>query len=95
MANVEIYTKDWCGYSARAKVFLDAKGVPYTDIDVTSDTDRELEMRARAGRTSVPQIFLNGRHLGGHDDLMALAQSGELDSLLEESEQRAGYASAA
>ncbi|MDJ0938466.1 MAG: glutaredoxin 3 [Woeseiaceae bacterium] len=82
MPVTEIYFKDWCPYSQRALQLLDAKGVDYTAIDVTNDGDKELEMRARAGRTSVPQIFVDDRHLGGFDDINALDRAGELDPIL-------------
>ena len=82
MTKTEIYFKDWCPYSRRALALLDSKGVDYTAIDVTHDTARESEMRLRAGRTSVPQIFVDDRHLGGFDDINALDQQGELDAIL-------------
>ena len=87
MTKTEIYFKSWCPYSRRALMLLDAKGVEYTAIDLTDDSDKqvrrqELEMRERAGRTSVPQIFIDGRHIGGYDDLDALDAAGELDPLL-------------
>jgi glutaredoxin 3 len=81
MKTTEIYFKDWCPYSQRALALLDEKGVDYTAIDVTNDIERELEMRERAGRTSVPQIFIDGKHIGGFDDLHAMDLAGELDSL--------------
>ena len=65
MTHTEIYFKTWCPYSRRALRLLDRKGVNYTAIDVTDDVVRELEMRERAGRTSVPQIFIGDRHVGG------------------------------
>lgn len=82
MAKVEIYTKSWCGYSVRAKALLDAKGVAYTDIDITSDQDTEREMIERAKAHTVPQIFIDGHGIGGYDELSALDARGELDSLL-------------
>jgi glutaredoxin 3 len=82
MARTEIYFKTWCPYSRRALALLDAKGIDYTAIDVTNDTARELEMRERAGRTSVPQVFVDDRHLGGFDDIHALDRAGELDAIL-------------
>lgn len=83
MAHTEIYYKDWCPYSRRALALLTRKGVAFDAIDLTDDAgDREREMRERSGRTTVPQIFINGRHVGGFDDLSALEQSGELDRLL-------------
>ncbi len=83
MAQVEIYTKDWCGYCARAKRLLTERGVTYAETDVGSDDARREEMIARAsGRTTVPQIFIDGQHVGGCDDLFALDAKGELDVLL-------------
>lgn len=84
MAQVEIYSSPWCGYCGRAKSLLDRKGVRYTDIDVDADTARRQEMTQRAGgRTSVPQIFIDGRHIGGCDELHALERAQKLDPLLE------------
>jgi glutaredoxin 3 len=83
MANIEIYFKSWCPYSQRALALLNRKGVTYTAIDLTHDADeQEQRMRERAGRTSVPQIFADGRHLGGYDDIALLDAKGELDPLL-------------
>ncbi len=82
MSKVEIYTKSWCPYCARAKQHLTDKGIVFDEIDVTTDTDREAEMRDRAGRHTVPQIFIDGQHVGGSDDLIAADRSGRLDSLL-------------
>ncbi|BBK36223.1 glutaredoxin 3 [Allostella sp. ATCC 35155] len=84
MAQVEIYSSPWCGYCARAKSLLDRKGVQYVEIDVDADTKRRQEMTQRAGgRTSVPQIFIDGRHVGGCDDIFALDRAQKLDPLLE------------
>lgn len=82
MANVEIYTKSWCHFCARAKNHLDRKGVVYQEIDVTTDAMRELEMVNRSGRHTVPQIFVDGYHLGGSDDLLDADRSGRFDQLL-------------
>ena len=83
MAYTEIYFKDWCPYSQRALALLTRKGVVFEAIDITHDADdREQEMRERSGRTSVPQIFIDGHHVGGYDDLAALDQAGGLDRLL-------------
>ena len=82
MNAVEIYTKDYCPYCRRAKALLDAKGVPYTEIDITHDPEGQRTMRARSGRRTVPQVFIGGRPVGGSDDLAALADSGDLDRLL-------------
>ncbi|KAF0105815.1 MAG: glutaredoxin 3 [Rhodospirillaceae bacterium] len=82
MAKIEIYTTPFCGYCARAKSLLDSKGAEYEETDVMMDDKKRTEMRARANRTTVPQIFINGQHIGGSDDLAALEQAGRLDALL-------------
>jgi glutaredoxin 3 len=83
MAQVEIYTADLCPYCARAKRLLVSKGVSYQEIDVTMDASKRASMTQRAGgRRTVPQIFINGQHVGGCDDLHALDAAGKLDPLL-------------
>lgn len=83
MATVEIYTKAWCPYCTRAKRLLDDKGVAYTEYDITMGGPQRTEMIQRAGGGStVPQIFIDGRHVGGSDDLAALERQGKLDPLL-------------
>ena len=83
MAKVEIYTKAFCGYCARAKALLDAKGVDYEEHDLTMGGPKRQEMLERApGSTTVPQVFIGGKHVGGSDDLAALDRRGELDALL-------------
>lgn len=83
MPDITIYTTALCGYCRRAKALLDAKGAPYTEIDVSFDAEKRAEMtRLSGGRRTVPQIFIGGRHIGGSDDLYALEEKGELDSLL-------------
>ena len=89
MAKVEIYTKDWCPYSTRAKTDLQQKGVSYEEIDVTHDPIREQEMVKRSGRKTVPQIFIDNYHLGGSDDLRIAEASGALDDLLSSRNQAA------
>lgn len=88
MPKVEIYTKDWCPYCDRAKALLQSRDVEYTEIDVTNDTAREVEMVDRAKRRSVPQIFIDDLHVGGSDELAALANRGELDELLQDGADR-------
>lgn len=83
MANVIIYTKDYCPYCKRAKALLQQKGVKFEEIDVTNDEALQKEMIKRSGRTTVPEIFINGKHIGGCDDLFELDEKGELDKLLE------------
>jgi glutaredoxin 3 len=73
----------FCGYCARAKALLDRKGVSYENIDVLEDTSKRDEVGARArGRTTVPQIFIDGAYIGGSDELVALDRAGKLDALL-------------
>ena len=85
MAKTEIYFTNWCPYCHQAKALLDRKGVDYVGIDLTSANAEEIqEMRERSGRTSVPQIFIGDRHVGGFDDLAALERAGDLDALLKE-----------
>lgn len=82
-AKVEIYSSPFCGYCARAKALLSRKGVDYVEYDVDAESSLRAEMRTRAGgRTSVPQIFIDGRHVGGCDDIHALDAAGGLDPLL-------------
>ncbi len=84
MAKVEMYTTMWCPYCARARALLDKKGVPYTDVDIMDEPGRRDEMIRRAhGRTTVPQIFIDGEHIGGCDDMVALDRQGLLDHKLE------------
>ncbi len=82
MAKIEIYTTPFCGYCARAKGLLDRKGAAYEEMDVMMDEKKRAEMRERSRRTTVPQIFINGQHIGGSDELAALEQAGKLDPLL-------------
>ena len=83
MAKVEIYTKAFCPYCTRAMRLLASKGVEPGEIDITMGGPRRAEMLGRAnGRTTVPQVFIDGRHIGGSDDLAALDARGGLDPLL-------------
>lgn len=83
MARIEVYSSYFCPYCARAKALLERKGVPFEDIDLLEQPNRRAEMVERAGgRTSVPQIFINGEHVGGCDDLHALDKAGQLDAKL-------------
>ena len=82
MAKIEIYTTPFCGYCARAKGLLDQKGAAYEEMDVMMDENKRTEMRERSKRSTVPQIFINGQHIGGSDELAALEQAGKLDALL-------------
>ena len=83
MSQVEIYVKMGCSYCTRAVRLLDAKGIAYETVNVDFGGEKKAEMVQRAnGRTTVPQIFIGGKHIGGCDDLMALESRGELDRML-------------
>ncbi|HQQ62766.1 MAG TPA: glutaredoxin 3 [Pseudomonadales bacterium] len=82
MPGVVIYSSDYCPYCRRAKSLLQKKGVAFDEICVDGRPDLRAEMTARAGRTTVPQIWINQQHVGGCDELHALEYSGELDTLL-------------
>ena len=79
---VVIYSTLLCPYCHRAKALLRKKGVAFTEIDVGMDLEKRDEMTKRAGRHTVPQIFVGDKHVGGCDDLHALDEEGKLDSLL-------------
>ncbi len=83
MKTVEIYTTRTCPYCIAAKGLLTKKSVPFTEIDVGADPALRQTMTARAdGRRSVPQVFIDGKGIGGCDDLHALEKSGKLDAML-------------
>lgn len=83
MSKIEIYTKFLCPYCTRAKALLTGKGVAFEEHDVSMGGPLRTEMVERAGgRMTVPQIFIDGRHIGGSDDLAALERAGKLDPLL-------------
>lgn len=79
---ITVYSTPFCGYCAAAKRLLDRKRVEYEEIDVAFDPELRRVMVERAGRTTVPQIFIGDTHVGGFDDLYALDSRGELDALL-------------
>lgn len=80
---VEIYTWTTCPYCIRAKALLDSKGVKYTEYNITGDHEARKKMIERTGGPdSVPQIFINGKHYGGCDDIHALDAKGQLDPVL-------------
>ncbi len=83
MPSIEIYTSPLCGYCSRAKKLLAGKGVEFNEINVLGDSQMRDEMAQRAGGDcKVPQIFVDGEHVGGCDELAALEESGRLDELL-------------
>lgn len=79
---VVMYLKSWCPYCQRARELLRSKQVSVEEIDIESQPQRREEMIRRSGRTTVPQIFIGERHVGGCDDLLALNAAGGLDPLL-------------
>ena len=83
MANVEIYTKYTCGYCAMAKRLLASKDVSFSETDILKHPEKRAEMIQRSGgRQTVPQVFIDGQHIGGFDDLSGLEMAGRLDPLL-------------
>ena len=84
MPDIDVYTQDWCPYCARAVNLLQGKGVAFREINAPQGSQERAESVRRAGgRTSVPQIFIGGTHIGGCDDLVALDRAGKLDPLLQ------------
>lgn len=82
MAQVVIYTTNYCPYCTAAKALLRSKNVSFDEIDVTSDQLRRGEMEQRSQRRTVPQIFIDGKPIGGYDEARDLDANGELDRLL-------------
>ena len=83
MAVIEIYSSVWCPFCYRAKRLLEQKGVDYQEIEVSDNPNLKREMLSRSdGRYTVPQIFIDGKGIGGSDELVALDQNGELDAML-------------
>lgn len=83
-AEILMYRTPYCGYCIRAKALLEKKGVPFVEIDVSSDTAKRRWLMEVTGRSTVPQIFINGRPVGGCDDIYELERRGKLDELLRE-----------
>lgn len=83
MASVTIYTRQFCSYCAAAKRLLTSKGVAFTEHDATGLPELRQEMISKAnGASTFPQVFINGQHVGGSDDLHALEREGKLDPML-------------
>jgi len=82
LARIQIYATSWCPYCQMAKRLLKGKGQPWQEVDVEAEPERRREMIERSGRTTVPQIWIDNRHIGGFEDLSRLDASGELDRLL-------------
>ncbi|MBQ0822572.1 glutaredoxin 3 [Microvirga terrae] len=84
MPSITIYTKSWCPYCSAAKKLLGEKGVAFTEIDIEKKPEARAEMIQRAnGRSTVPQVFIGEKHVGGCDDLYALDDRGQLEPLLQ------------
>jgi len=81
MARVEVYSTAACGFCVRAKRLLEQRGIPYEDFDVGADDNLRADVMERSGRRTVPQIFIDGRSIGGYEELRALDASGQLASL--------------
>jgi glutaredoxin 3 len=82
-AKVQMYATSWCPYCARARQLLEDKGAVLEEIDIETRPEARREMVARSGRSTVPQIFIAGTHVGGCDDLLDLEARGGLDNLLQ------------
>jgi glutaredoxin 3 len=83
MPEIIVYTKDYCPYCHAAKDLLRKKGATFTEVDIQKHPERRAEMIQKAGgRSTVPQIFIGGRHVGGCDDIHALDSAGKLDPML-------------
>jgi glutaredoxin 3 len=83
MAHIEIYSTQICPYCVQAKSLLKRKGASFEEIDISDSEElRQIMMEKAGGRRTVPQIFINGQHIGGYDDLAALDRRGGLDPLL-------------
>ena len=81
---VVMYATSWCPYCARARALLSSKGVAFKEIDIEAQPGERDDMIRRSGRTTVPQIFIGERHIGGSDELQELEEAGGLDPLLQQ-----------
>jgi glutaredoxin 3 len=84
MPNVRVYTTSYCGYCTRAKKLLEARGIPFSEVDVTGDADARAFLVKATGRRTVPQIFIDDTAIGGWEELVVLDRSGELKKRLGE-----------
>lgn len=84
MANVVVYSSDYCPYCIRAKQLLNNKNIAFEEINVDGEPEIRQQMTEKSGRHTVPQVFINGAAIGGCDDLYALEATGQLDKLLTE-----------
>ncbi|WP_017445696.1 glutaredoxin [Gayadomonas joobiniege] len=79
--NIEIYSKGYCPFCKRTKATLKTLGLPFKEFDITSDAEKAKEMRSRSGRRTVPQVFINGKHIGGSDEFHHALDNGLLKEL--------------
>lgn len=85
MTRVEVFSGPYCPYCDKAKALLNKKNIAFEEFNVKSDEVKLSEMLERSnGRKTIPQIFINGQHIGGCDDLYALDGAGKLDALLKD-----------
>jgi glutaredoxin 3 len=82
LADITIYTRQMCSYCSAAKALLTQKGVAFTEHDASFDQALRAEMMQKSGRSTFPQIFIGGKHIGGFDDMNALNRAGSLDALI-------------
>ena len=82
MPKIEVYTQPWCPFCSRALNLLTKKGAAFQEIEAPHGTPERADSERRSGRSTVPQIFIDGRHIGGCDDLLALDRAGKLDGML-------------
>lgn len=87
--NVEIYTRDWCGYCRMALALLNKHGIEYQQYEVNGDAEKETEMKQRSGRHTVPQIFINDKAIGGFTDLASLSMKTDLNEYVNNTLPRA------
>lgn len=83
MSNITVYTTGFCAYCVAAKNFLKSRGLDWTEVRIDTDPAQRAQMLEKTRRSSVPQIFINGTHVGGYEELVALDRAGGLQSLLE------------
>lgn len=82
MAKIEVFTQPWCPYCANVVALMTKKGVAFQEVDAPHGSAERRDAVARSGRTTMPQVFVDGRSLGGCDDVLALDRAGRLDPLL-------------
>ena len=81
-AKVQIYTREWCGYCTAALALLNKKGIEFEHIDASGDQAIRAKIARESGQSTVPQIFIDGKSIGGYSELSALDRRGELDKMV-------------